>query len=177
MQDISNLININERKGFPRKYKFRQGMRWFTLILGILVVSYSVWMIFTKIYSDSSNLIKYIPFAILFLALNSVIKNLFSLNSILFEMDKISFQFIGKKAVRIKWQTIKKLELNDAKRKMIRIVYESENGDKTFEFPIIFPNMLEIVNSIVEMTPNAELDEFIGNVVISDKEKNTILKK
>ncbi len=177
MNDVSNLIDINKRKGFPRSYKFKQWMRWVTIILAMLVIAYSIWLIFNKIDSDSSKFKQFIPFAILFLALNSILKNIFTLNSIVFKKEKIIFRYLGKKNTAIEWSLIKKIALNDGKRKMIELIYFRNGKDAIFEFPITFPNMLEIVNSIVEMIPNAEVDEFIGNVVISDKEKNSILKK
>jgi hypothetical protein len=45
---------------------------------------------------------------------------------------------------------------------------------KVFLFPISFPNMLEIVNSMAEMLPDIEYDDFMQNVIISDKEKEHI---
>ncbi len=177
MSNTDNLIEINQKKGLPRKYTFNQFIRWFTLIFGILALVYSGWLIFAKISSDSSTFQKFIPFAILFLAMNSVMKNLFSLNKIIFRQENVSFRYLGRKSFTVTWNDLRKIEFSDDKRKLIRLKYQIEDTEKFFEFPMGFPNMLEIINSIAEMCPNLEYDEFIGNVVITPKEKAQYYKR
>ncbi|MCF7792665.1 MAG: hypothetical protein K9N09_00670 [Candidatus Cloacimonetes bacterium] len=177
MNDVGKLININQSKGLPRKYKFKQFIRWFTLLLGTAAIVYALWVIFAKLNADSPKFFKFAPFAILFLALNSVLKNFFTLNSILFTKDAISFHFLGKKSTKILWKNLKKMEFSDDKRKHIILRYSDGSSEKEFSFSIAFPNMLEIVNSIAEMCPDLEYDEFMQNVIINDKEKKAYQKK
>ena len=177
MNKLESIININKRKGFPRTYRFNQFIRWFTLSFGTLAIAYSFWLIFTKVNADSSKFQQFVPFAIMFLALNSVFRNLFSLNSIHFQKDAIFFRYLLRKSVKISWIDIIKIELNDSKRKMIRLQYMDNSEEKNFEFTINFPNMLEIVNSIAEMNPNIKYDEFIEKVIITPQEKEKIQKK
>ncbi|MDO9576655.1 MAG: hypothetical protein Q7J16_02090 [Candidatus Cloacimonadales bacterium] len=177
MNNIDNLIEINQKKGLPRKYIFNQFIRWFTLIFGMLAVVYSGWLIFAKISTDSSTFQKFVPFAILFLALNSVMKNLFSLNKIVFRQENISFRYLGRNSFTVAWNDLRKIEFADDKRKLIRLKYQSEDLEKMFDFPMSFPNMLEIINSIAEMCPDLEYDEFIGNVVVTPKEKAQYYKR
>ena len=177
MNRLENIIDINKRKGFPRVYRFNQFIRWFTLSFGTLAIVYSFWLIFTKVNADSSKFQQFVPFAIMFLALNSVFRNLFSLNSIRFQKDAIAFRYLLRKSVKIPWVDILKIELNDSKRKMIRLLYINNGEEKNFEFTINFPDMLEIVNSIAEMNPNIKYDEFIEKVIITPQEKEQIQKK
>ena len=177
MNKLEDLIDINKQKGLPRVYKFNQFMRWFTLTFGVLAIAYSFWLIFTRIGMDSSKFYKFVPFAIMFLAANSVFKNLLTLNSILFTKEKIAFRYLARKSIKIYWNSLKRMELNDAKRKMIRLKYSDNDKEKVFEFTINFPNMLEIVNSIAEICPDILFDEFIEKVVISKKEKEKIVKE
>ena len=177
MNRLENIIDINKRKGFPRVYRFNQFIRWFTLSFGTLAIVYSFWLIFTKVNADSSKFQQFVPFAIMFLALNSVFRNLFSLNSIRFQKDAIAFRYLLRKSVKIPWVDIFKIELNDSKRKMIRLLYINNGEEKNFEFTINFPDMLEIVNSIAEMNPNIKYDEFIEKVIITPQEKEQIKKK
>ena len=177
MSRLENIIDINKRKGFPRVYRFNQFIRWFTLSFGILAIAYSFWLIFTKVNVDSSKFQQFVPFAIMFLALNSVFRNLFSLNSIRFQKDAIAFRYLLRRSVKIPWVDIIKIELNDSKRKMIRLHYLVNNEEKNFEFTINFPNILEIVNSIAEMNPKIKYDEFIEKVIITPQEKEQIQKK
>ena len=177
MNKLEDIIDINKRKGLPRVYRFNQFMRWFTLTFGVLAIAYSFWLIFAKIGVDSSKFYKFVPFAIMFLAANSVFKNLLTLNSILFTKEKIAFRYLARKSIKIYWNSLKRMELNDAKRKMIRLRYSDNDKEKVFEFTINFPNMLEIVNSIAEMCPDILFDGFIEKVIISKKEKEKIAKE
>ncbi len=177
MEQLDNLIDINKKRGLPRVYRFNQFIRWFTLFFGIAAIAYAIWMIFARIDADSSKFFKFVPFAIMFLALNSVLKNLLSLNSINFTMDRVIFSYIARKSVVIPWTSLKRMELNDSKRKWIRLRFEDNDSEKTFEFTMSFPNMLEIVNSIAEMCPQMEYDEFLEKVIIFPQDKKKTSKK
>lgn len=177
MKDLGEFLEINKTKGLPRTYKFNQFIRWFTIIFAVLAIAYSIWLIFNKVDSDSSKFVQFVPFAIMFLALNSFLKNLFSLNKIKFTQDVVSFQYLGKKNVNIKWESLTRLELNDDKRRMIRLKYIEDDKEKYLEYTLSFPKPLEIANSIAEMAPQIEFDEFMAAVVITDKEKKEFLKK
>ena len=177
MKDLGEFLDINKTKGLPRTYKFNQFIRWFTLIFAALAIAYSIWLIFNKVDSDSSKFVQFVPFAIMFLALNSFLKNLFSLNKIKFTQDVVSFQYLGKKNVNIKWESLTRLELNDDKRRMIRLKYTVDDKEKYLEYTLSFPKPLEVANSIAEMAPQIEFDKFMATVVITDKEKKAFLEK
>jgi len=177
MKDLDEFLDINKTKGLPRTYKFNQFIRWFTLIFAALAIAYSIWLIFNKVDSDSSKFTQFVPFAIMFLALNSFLKNLFSLNKIKLTQEMISFQYLGKKNINIKWDSLTKLELNDDKRRMIRLRYSVNEKEQSLEYTLSFPKPLEIANSIAEMAPQIEFDEFMAAVVITDKEKKEFLEK
>lgn len=177
MNDVGKLIDINQLKGLPRKYKFKQFIRWFTLFLGTAAIIYSLWVIFAKLNVDSPKFIKFAPFAILFFALNSVMKNLFSLNTIIFTKSAVSFHFLARKKTEISWSNLKKMEFSNDKRRHIILKYLENNLEKQFSFSIAFPNLLEIVNAINEMCPQLEYDDFLKQVVISDDEKKAYRQK
>lgn len=177
MAELNEFLDINKTKGLPRTYKFNQFIRWFTLILAILAIAYSVWLIFNKIDADSSKFSQFIPFAIMFLALNSLLKNLFTLNKIKLTKEYISFKYLAKKSVRIPWEQLVELGLNEGKRKMISLKYLEGDIEKTLEYSLSFPKPLEIANSIAEMAPHIKFDEFMGAVVITEKEKEEFKEK
>ena len=89
----------------------------------------------------------------------------------------ISFKYLGKKSVNIPWESILKMELNEGKRKMIRLKYTVDNVERSLEYTLSFPKPLEIANSIAEMAPQIEFDEFMAAVVITDKEKKDFINK
>ena len=177
MKELEEYLEINKTKGLPRTYKFNQFIRWFILIFALLAIAYSVWLIFNKVDANSNKFAQFVPFAIMFLALNSFLKNLFSLNKIKFTESMVIFKYLGKKSVSIKWETLTKMELNDDKRKKIRLKYLDEDIEKSLEYTLSFPKPLEIANSIAEMAPQLELDEFMASVVITDKEKQKFYQK
>ena len=47
---------------------------------------------------------------------------------------------------------------------------------KILDFFLSFPHILEIINSIAEMAPQIELDEFMQTIVVSEREKNLFKK-
>ena len=167
-----DLIDINKKKGFPRSYHFNQFLRWFTLLLGLFAFVYSFFYIFTVIGLNTSNVKKAIPFIILFLAINSLLKNLFSLNKITFREDRILFKFIARKAIIIYWKEITGMSFVEGRQKFIKIAYERDAEKKTFDMSLSFPNMVEIVNSIAELCHDIEYDDFLQKVIISEQEKN-----
>jgi len=177
MEELNEFLDINKTKGLPRTYKFNQFIRWFTLIFAMLAIAYSVWLIFNKVNADSSKFSQFIPFAIMFLALNSFLKNLFTLNKIKLTKEIISFRYLGKKSVNIPWEKLVELGLNEGRRKMISLKYLDGGVEKTLEYSLSFSKPLEIANSIAEMAPQIKFDEFMGAVVITEKEKKEFKEK
>ncbi|MEA1972136.1 MAG: hypothetical protein U9N34_02425 [Candidatus Cloacimonadota bacterium] len=179
MVDPNTLININERLGFPRTYRFNQFIRWFTLLMGFFAFGYAFWygVLSGNISPDEKLWYKLVPFIIMFLALNSIIRNLFTLNKVLFEEDKISFKYLGKKDVVLQWENILKMEYLVKRRKAIIITFQDGKTKKQFYFGASFPKLLEIINSIVEMVPEIELDEFLKSAIVTKAEKEKYLKK
>jgi len=176
MRKFESLVDINKRKGFPRTYRFNQFIRWFTMLLGVFAVAYAVWVILYKVDGDSNNLIKFVPIVIMMLAVNSVIRNLFTLNALKFYEDKISFRYIGKKSVTVAWKEFTKMILTEGKRKAVCLVYIENGEEKDFRFFLSFPHILEVINSIAEMAPQIELDDFMQSIVISEKERKLFKK-
>lgn len=171
MTRINDLIDINKKKGLPRTYWFNQFIRWFTLLLGSAVIIYSIWVIFYRINAESSTFYKVIPFVIIFLALNSVLRNLLSINSIKLTDKEIIFRFLARRAVRIPWLDLVKLSLRDTRPRGINFHYRIEKGDRIFLMLLTFPRIVEIVNSIAELCPHLQYDQFMSNVIIKSKGK------
>ncbi len=166
MKDIK-LIDINKIKGFPRTYRFNSFARWFTLLMALLACSYAFYVIIARLTPEASTFHKAVPFLILFLAANSILKNLFSLNSVRFEEDRIIFGYLGKKNAIVPWASIRKMYLDDARRRLVKVTFSTTQGNRSVEFTLGFPNILEIINAMAEMCPDMEFDEFMSKVVIS----------
>lgn len=175
--DTYDLIDINKKKGFPRVYRFNPFVRWFVILLSLFAIAYSVIYIFTAVDADTSTIRKIIPFVIIFFAANSLFRNLFSLNSVLFKEDGISFRYLASKNVYIPWENLLKLSLYPGKARAIKIHYLADEREKDLVITMNFPNMLEIINSISEKCPHLEYDEFMKNITLTDKEREEARKK
>lgn len=162
-----DIIDINEKKGFPRKYYFNQFIRWFTIILAIGAIVYAFWTIFYKIDAESSKFIKIAPFVIIFFAANSLIRNLTSINIVTFTEKAISFSFLIKKRVTINWADFRKMSYGEGRQRVVFIEYDNNGEPAKFQMSLAFPKMLEILNSIAEICPDIEYDEFLDKIIIS----------
>ena len=171
MADIE-LTSINERKGLPRSYRFNPFLRWTTMLFAALALGYSIYVLLSgRITADTSTFYKVVPFIIMFLAVNSLWKNLISLNSIRFEPSRIRFSCLLLPAVNIGWSEMRRMEFIEGRMRLIRLHFERDGEMKKHEFSINFPNMLEIINSIDEMAPHIEADSFLENVLVRRKVK------
>lgn len=177
MTRAMDLIDINEKKGFPRKYYFNQFIRWFTLLLGIGAILYAFWAIYYRIDADSAKVIKIIPFIIMFFAANSVIKNLISINVITFTKEHICFSYILKKQVIIPWNKIKTMSYGIGRQRVVITEYEKDGNLVKFVMSLAFPRMLEILNGIAEICPDIEYDDFLEKIIISRIVKKSKIEK
>ena len=175
--DTYNLIDINAKKGFPRSYHFNPFIRWLVILLSLFAIAYSVFYIFTEIDAQTSTFRKIVPFIIVFFAANSLFRNLFSLNSILFKKEGIEFRYLAAKSLFINWTNILKMSLYQGKTRAIRLTYLFNNEQKDLIFTMNFPNMLEIINSIAEMCSHLEYDEFMRNVTLTEEERAAAREK
>ena len=168
---------------FPKKYKHPLFSRYFTLCLGILVIAYMFFYIFTQVNLDTPTFRKVLPFIIILFAFDSVSRNLFTLNQITFKETDIHFSFLLKKKLVIKYEDLLKIEAFVTKKKYFSLYYKAservvanpketfdvesiEREIKKFSFPMSFANIIEILNLLKTMAPQMETDEFVGSVVI-----------
>lgn len=160
---------IPEITSFPKIYRFSRFTRVFTLIMAMLIIAYSIYFILTQINSDSPTFKRVMPFIILFFSIDSISRNLFSLNTLKIFEDRVGFSFIGKRNLFIPWLNLKKIEVYKGKQRMF-ILWYTENGvDKKYYLSMQFPNMLEIINQISYFAPHAELDEFVSSLTVFRK--------
>ncbi len=165
-------INWGKINTLPKTYRFNPLIRFITILLGLFASYYSLWLIFTKLNQSSSGLTKYAPFIILFLGLNSLMKNLFTLNSIRLEEDKITFRYLLKKAKSIRWEDITRMEFIHKGMKAIKIFYNEDGKQKSYYMILNMPKTLEIVNTMAEKAINSEYDEYLASIVQPIRESN-----
>ncbi len=166
MKQNIDLTDINSKKGFPRTYRFSPFTRWTTIFIGLFAIIWAVWYVFAAVDADTATLKKIIPFVVIFLAGNSLFRNLFSLNTLVFTEQGLEFGYLLARNIFIKWEEIKKLSVYSGKTRAVVMDYEKGGQKKSLTFTMVFPNMLEIINSIAEKCPDIEYDEFMKNIII-----------
>ncbi|MDD3051693.1 MAG: hypothetical protein PHR06_11175 [Candidatus Cloacimonetes bacterium] len=166
-----NVVDFSELKPGGKKYSFSLVLRFVTILFSLFAFVMSIYMIFFRINANTSMFNKIVPFIILFLAVTSLMKNLFSVNSVIIKQDSIRFCYLGMKSRTILWAEFRGMSYQDSKPRAIVIEFFRDNKIQKFIFPIGFPHMLEIVNSIAVKCPDINYDAFLKNVVILPEKK------
>ena len=92
-----------------QRYSFNQFTRWFVLVLSILVIAYAIWVIIYKLDVESKPFFKIVPFIMIFLAVNTILRNILTINKIVLNEKNIQFKYIGKKTITVNYQDIEKI--------------------------------------------------------------------
>ncbi|MCB5251229.1 MAG: hypothetical protein RBS16_04155 [Candidatus Cloacimonadales bacterium] len=166
------MEQFDELYQLPKSVSFPKLSRYFALIMGILLIIYSIFVIFTKLNENTSTFMKIVPFFIAFLALDSITRNLFSLNKITINEQELKLTFLAKKSVTIPWLRMTKMEIYKGKAKGFNIFYIENGQEKKYFLTMQFPKMIEIINLIVFLAPHVEYDEFVKSLAILPKSKN-----
>lgn len=165
-------IDFEKLQQYPKIYRFNQLLRFTTIFFGLLALVLSVFIVIDKLNADSSIIAKILPFFIAFLAINSLLKNLLTVNTLIVSKKGLTFKYLLKKNKTIEFNNLKRMEFRASKPKAIRFIY-SENGEqKKYIFPLVFRNILEIINDIVTLCPEIEYDDFLDKVIINEKDNN-----
>ncbi len=147
-------------------FRFNQFVRWLVLFFAVAAMLYAIWVAINKISAETSMFYKIVPFAVIFLAINTIIKNLFSINTVRLTKEDIRFGYIGRGKVVIPWSALKKMEFVTSKQRLIRFTYEKNGRDTLFVFTSAFPKILDILNGILAKRPDIELDDFLDKVLV-----------
>jgi hypothetical protein len=136
--------------------------------MGFLAIAYSIYVMIDRITPDSKAIYKAIHIIIIFLALDSILRNCTNLNTVYLTDEFIEFGFILKANRKIKWESISKVEITIAKRRIIRYTYTDEKGlPKILTMTLSFPHMLAILNVVGNKAVNAEFDDFLKSVLLT----------
>ncbi|OQY36688.1 MAG: hypothetical protein B6226_06135 [Candidatus Cloacimonetes bacterium 4572_65] len=168
--DSTTLIDINNKLGLPRKYSFNIITRLVILTFAFLVIGYVAYLLLYKVgvTADATTFAKVVPFIIMFTALNTVLQNLFNIHSLTLTKEHMeATSLVGIKKI-IKWKNINKITMSKSKKRYIIISYiDDKMQQKQYNLMLVFKNMMEIINSIAELAPNAKYDEFMQTIVVS----------
>lgn len=140
-------------------------IRTITIIFALLALVWAIYYITNGISQTDKWFKKLSPFIVLFLVVSVLHKNLFTVNSIHIEDNFLQFKFLLKRAIRIDWTAIKKLEFGVKRRNAICLTYEENGVDKQIIIPRGIQEIISALNLIAKRAPNLELDDFMKTVI------------
>jgi hypothetical protein len=150
----------------PIHYRYPPLLRGFMVFSASLVCLYSLYFLIKVVDVKTPLFFKLLPLVIMFVAFDSVLRHLTSLNCVTFFEDRIRFSYIIKPNVQIKYTDILFMELKKHITYTVQIRYRDDAGvEKLFTTPASFPKTLEIMLIIADLSPNIKLSEKLSNVV------------
>ncbi len=145
------------------RFRFNPFLRFFTLFIGLVAISYCVYIIIV-VNPASANLSKMkmiLPYLVIVLALNSVFRNFFTLNSISLDDTVIVFNKLAFGSCRIEISDIKQIKFMDKRMRLLQLTYSSGDKLQKYSFNLGFPAVLTALTKLKEKNPEIE---FVGDL-------------
>ncbi len=150
--DIKDLI--------PISYRYNQWIRVTSLLISTGVMAYTVFFLALQMHQETPLLMKIIPFVILYVAIDSILRHLTSLNSVTFTSESLVLGFLAKHSIRIPYEMINRFEIIRKITMYLVLYYIDANGkERTFQTNLSFPNMIKILMGIEDMATHVSIDE------------------
>ncbi len=159
------------RDQIPVLYRYNPIARWLMILLSTLVVIYCVYFLLRFVNSETGMFYKLLPMFICFIALQSILGKVTSLNSVLFEKDYLRLGFIARRPIIIAYDDIRSLDLKRKITYYLVISYSDAKGKPAqYTTPASFPNILEVIVNIADLAHSAVIPETMKNLLEYVKE-------
>ncbi|MDD2229485.1 MAG: hypothetical protein PHY48_08750 [Candidatus Cloacimonetes bacterium] len=154
------------RPEHPIHYRFPPFVRWGMVLVTSMVCIYSLYFMIKVVNTDTPAFFKILPLMVMFVAFDSVLRHLTSLNCVTFYEDKIGFSYIIKPKLEINYSDILYMELRKHITYYVQFRYLDAKGtEKVFSTPASFPKTLEIMLIIADLAPNIKLSDKLSSAV------------
>jgi hypothetical protein len=154
------------RNQLPVRYRYNPWVRGLMLGFAVIVLVYTLFFLVKVVNGNMPMFFKLLPLVILFISLDSILRQITSLNCVLFSNDTVSFSFLAKRKLEVPYESITKLELNKRITYFLRVVYIDASGlERTFQTPASFPKILEIILTLANLSPNVKLNGVLSKAV------------
>ncbi len=170
-------LNIRSVRGrMPVRYRVNPITRGFGIIANILISGWCLYVLFTYVKADSAWWIKILPLVVLFFSLDTLLRHLTSLNSVVFTPECLWLRYILKPSVAIEYDRITSMELRKAITYHVFLGFTDRKGNKRIiKTQASFPRMIEIMYNIADLAPqivmNEDLNKMVGVI------RNIVLKR
>ncbi len=160
------LIINSVRGHMPIRYRYHRYARPIMVAISVLMAVYIVFILFTRVDANTPNMGKLLAFAILYIALDSFMRQVTSLNQVIFTQECLWLRFVLRPSIPILWESIDTLQLRKQFTYYLLIGYKDLKGRrKIFKTKASFPKIMEIIYNISDLAPNAVLNEELRKMV------------
>jgi len=159
-------MDLHKNIPLPMHFDFAGKTRIFSLVVSVIMIAYSLYYITTQITSHSAMYRKILPFIILFLALETLLKNLLSIKRITLTAKTLEFSYLVQKKIIIAWETLLSIEKYHGRGRYFLIKYQKNGETQKFFLPMLYKDIISILNFIKLLAPHIATDEFISSLII-----------
>lgn len=161
-------LNIRTvRDNMPVRYRYNPVSKGISVLTHFLISGYCLYVLVVHVTAQSAWWMKYLPLVVLFVSLDSLVRHVTTLNSVIFTPECVWFRYILKPPNPIEYDRLISLELKKVITYYVFVVFTDRKGAKRIiKVPASFPKMIEILYNIADLSPqiimNEELDKMIG---------------
>ncbi len=160
-------LSIHSVRGrMPVRYGIRPLMRALKILAYMLLAGWCIFVLFTRVHQDSVWWMKFIPLAVLFVALDTFLRQLTSLHSVIFTPQALILRYPLRPVLAIPYASLSSMEL----RKVITYYVfwgftDSQGRQRMIKTQASFPKMLEIMYNIADLAPHIRLNEDLEKMI------------
>ncbi|HOC95265.1 MAG TPA: hypothetical protein PK802_05250 [Candidatus Cloacimonadota bacterium] len=172
-------LNISSVKGrMPVRYRLHPLSRLPFLAISIAVAAWCLWVLFNRISSETPSFFRILPLVVLFIALDTAVRHLTNLNSVIFAPECLWLRFILRPSIAIPYERIQGMEFRKSITYYVYLKYTDARGrDRLFKTNASFPKMLEIMYNIADLCPQIQMNDELAKLVqvmqrIKDSERS-----
>ncbi len=154
------------RNQLPVRYGYNPWVRGLMLFFAVTVLIYTLFFLVKVVNGNMPLFFKILPLIILFVSLDSILRQATSLNCVLFGADYIRFSYLAKRKLEIPYADIIQLDLEKRLTYYLHLRYQDANGaEQTFKTPASFPKILEIILNLADLSPQVKLNGMLTKAV------------
>lgn len=151
-----NIESITDK--LPVRYRIHHLARVTMIVFALAIIGYSIYFLFSFVRGDTPLFYKIIPLVICFVGVDSLLRHLFTLNSITFYEDHLTMGYLAKPGLQIPYDSMVSMELRKQITFYLFLTYKDEKGVVTeFKIKGSFPKVLEIILGLYELIPGLSL--------------------
>lgn len=156
------------RDHLPVRYKVNSVGKFFSITLHLLISGWCLFVILSPQLRAGGWSVFYrvLPYVVLFVALDSLIRHLTALYAVIFTPECLWFRYLLKPSVAVEYDQIQSIELRKVITYYVFLTFSDKSGNKRIlKHSAAFPKMMEIIYNIVDLAPQIVMDSELAKMV------------